>query len=186
VLDPGAAADAPVGGSTGAPDSTRDRFAAPTPNDLWHGRWLTATLALGWALTLLLWLRERRQGVQARRQSAEPSAEPRNDDCLRRLRRACRIGDARAARAALLDWGRMRWPLRPPRGPVDLMSRLGADARALGAAAEIERALYAPDAEGRIDSSTLDSLIPALEHVAHRPSAGVSGLPPLYPEVPAR
>ena len=185
VLDPSAAADASADSTAGALDSTRDRLAAPAPDGLRHGHWLIPALALGWALTLLLWLRERRRGGQGRGQVAEPSIEPRNDDCLRRLRRACQMADARAARTALLDWGRMRWPARPPRGPVDLMLRLGADERALGAAAEIERALYAPDGEGRIDRSTLDSLMPALDNAAPRPSAEASGLPPLYPEVPA-
>lgn len=107
--------------------------------------WLSLLLGFGWLLTLgwMLWQRRRGgrlasgqmvRGVGVRPESARSA--------LSAVRRACAEGDPRAARDALLTWGRARWPDQPPAGLGGLAERLGGgDAtRVIGS---IDRAIYA-------------------------------------------
>lgn len=135
ALPPGQDAGSPAGpGSSGGGTTSYPRLA-------W---WLSLGLGLAWLATLALWWRDRRRtdasgaGVPVRagtvpRRRAET-----------RLRRACRAGDTRAARDAMLAWGEACWPDRPPRSLGSLArtvdDKVGAELAAL------QEALYAPQA----------------------------------------
>ncbi|WP_295402909.1 BatD family protein [uncultured Thiocystis sp.] len=110
--------------------------------------WLTLLLGLAWLGTLLWWRRERR----ARLTVAKPIHEAQDrraaslNAARRQVEKSCLAGDARAARAALLDWARARWPDHAPQGLSEFASRLGGEASGdlLNA---IDRAIYAPPGE---------------------------------------
>ena len=84
--------------------------------------WLTGFLAMGWLVTgVLLWRHRRgarsisargRQDVARSRRSVE-----------RNLKQACERGDAHAAKAALLEWGKLQWPDNPPKTIGDIGAR---------------------------------------------------------------
>ena len=77
---------------------------------------LSAFLALGWAATLVAWWRARAHAARppAARES-ETERKPTLRAILRDLQSACVVGDAAAARNALLQFGETRFPERPPR-----------------------------------------------------------------------
>ena len=79
----------------------------------------------------------------------------------RRLARACRDGNPQAARAALLDWARQRFPSGPLYG-LDRLRRQLPDARLDAALTELDAALYAP---GRAawDGGKLKGIIDSLD-----------------------
>ena len=163
----------------------RAEFIRNAAADLWGEQWLAVLFALAWLTTLLLWLRER-----GRRQ---PATDPWDADAagqtgargtseqVLRFKRACVAADARAARAALLDWGRSRWPHRAPSGPLDLMERLDATPAAVRAALAIEQDLYGKQATGWDGKPALAAITPLLEAAQDRPAMEQPALPPLYP-----
>ena len=70
--------------------------------------WLVATLmALGWIVTTFLWLKARNQSPD----SIDPNS-PRN--IKKAIQRSCNKNDPRAAAAALLLWGKQRYPDKQP------------------------------------------------------------------------
>lgn len=163
----------------------RERFVASASNDLRGAPWLALLFALAWMLTLLLWSRERQRGKLVRSQAASDAmttTERGVGDALRELQRAIRSADARAARSALLAWGRHRWPQRPPRGPVELMRKLNADAAAVAAAAGIERSLYAREVRQWDAGSAGGSILTALGDAERDRQPEQPGLPRLYPD----
>lgn len=158
-----------------------------TEPGLW--RWLSLALGLGWLLTLgwMLWQR-RRQGSDSagRDRRTRPAARPGSTkSALASLRRACVEGSPRAARDAVLTWGRACWPERPPAGLGALAERLGGAqaAQVLGA---LDRVIYAPW-DGQ-DGSRWDGMAawtriePLLRGQQSAPSSvGAPPLPSLYP-----
>jgi hypothetical protein len=184
-------------GGEGADADLNRRFTDAAADDLWRGPWLTALLALGWLLTLAAWWRDRRRRPAS---GTVPAAAAPADGppvalsgLLLRFERACRGNDARAARGALLDWGRSRWPERPPRGPLDLFTRLGADAAALEQARRLESVLYGgrDGNTAQWDGLSARAVLEPWLTGAGTPAADASAsrLPPLYPplsKTPAR
>lgn len=163
----------------------RAEFLRNAAADLWGEQWLAVLFALAWLTTLLMWLRERgrrRPGDLPKDTgtAGEAGARGAHDQVLR-FKRACTAADARAARAALIDWGRIRWPHRAPSGPLGLMERLDADPNAVRAALAIEQGLYGRQALGWDGKPALAAITPLLEAVQRRPAAGQPALPPLYP-----
>jgi len=146
-LDPAALTDEAAGGTTRT--WGRGRQLADGLRSGFHqaGIWpaLAAALALGWALTTLLWWRERRRSATHRPFGATPGrqAQQRATAKARRaIKLACSDGSARETRDALLAWGTQAWPADPPRGLLALAARLDSlEARAL--LAGLDRALYA-------------------------------------------
>lgn len=182
---------APAAASAAADQQARASFVRDAASDLWAPSWLAVLFALAWLITLWLWLRERRGRQLGRQpaaslQDAESSGEsgPRGTkEQVSRFKRACVTADARAARAALLAWGRGRWPGRAPAGPLDLMERLDASPAAVRAALSIERGLYARQASDWDGKSALAAITPWLEEASHgRSAAEQPSLPPLYPD----
>jgi hypothetical protein len=179
---PVAAAPSPAGG-----DSRLSRLGeglirdSGLPAGYWP--WLAGVLALAWFASTLLWLRARGAGPAASAASALP-ARPAPDPvkALAAVKRVCEVGDARAARRALLAWAAARWPGGPPQGLEALAQRL--DGQAPGALRELDRVLYA-GAEGTWDgASAWQRLAPSLGRDPRRGARGGrdSALPPLYPQ----
>ena len=143
--------------------------------------WVAAVLGAAWLLTLALWLRERKRGRGRKAEKAQggktaPSLSPRE------IERACRTGDPRAARQALLAWAAARWPQRPPKGLDGLARRLdfGPAAAALRA---LDQMLYAPGGGSWDGAAAWRDLAPALKGgVAEKTEVGKVALPELYPE----
>ncbi|MCF1184450.1 BatD family protein [Marichromatium gracile] len=167
AVEPPAPALAPAGGGPAPPGTAS---GGPWP-------WIALVLGLGWATTLLrLWWR-RRAGGEA--PVAPPRASVDLGTARARVEAACRANDPRAARAALLDWGRARWGARAPAGPVELGRRLGRPG--LGATlAALERALYAATGEPWDGAGCWARLAPALTDTSTE-TARATPLAPLYP-----
>jgi len=147
--------------------------AAPSP---W--RLIALAFALLWLATAVLWWR------QARRPTRAPVAgDPRPPQASgpAAVRRACREGDPRAVRAALLDWAAGRWPDDPPRGLDALATRLGG-ADAAARLAELDAACYAP-APASFDGNAFWLSVGGLLAKPSARGQGSSGdpLPPLWP-----
>ena len=181
--------DSPAGGTRGAAADSlaRQRLAEAAADDHWRGPWLSALLALGWLTTLVLWWLDRRTRLpRPERPSISEGADFKLDldSALRRLERACQADDSRAARAALLAWGSIRWPEHPPRGPEQLLARIGADEDARKQVRSLEQHLYGDEGATTTawdGAATLSRLRPHLiAAAAPDPKHGLS-LPPLYP-----
>ena len=106
-------------------------------------RWqmLAIALAVGWLLTLLLWWRS------ARRANATPAEKVQAIETLRaarkRVKEACRSGDASATKEALIVWSQVQWPQVRPASLGELASRVSDDLAA--AIDELSRALYSEE-----------------------------------------
>lgn len=107
--------------------------------------WLSLGLGLAWLATLVMWWLDRRRVPRC------AAAPERRDDTATsrrraetRLRDACRAGDPRPARDAMLDWGRACWPEHPPHG-LGALGAMTGDAVAAELAA-LQQAMYAADA----------------------------------------
>lgn len=153
----------------------RTTEAAPSPASR-PGWWVAAGLALVWLATLALWWRDRRRLSAGPPAGTDVGASRRRAE--RRLRPACRAGDAAAARDALLDWARACWPDAPPRS-------LGALAAMTGGAlaseiAALQRALYAPDADAWRGNELYDAVTAFRPGPAARQRASAPALRPLY------
>lgn len=162
--------------------------------------WVSLALGLGWLATLWVWQRERRRLSKPRGESGvsaldraggalgTPQGPPAGQERRKALsqaraaiRTACLARDPRAARAALLAWGRLRWPDAPPVGLDALAERLGSpELQPLLRA--IDGAIYAPPGRDWDGSAVWEQLAPYLEPPAERDHAPDSPLPRLYPE----
>lgn len=83
-------------------------------------------LAAAWLVTLVAWWYTRRTGPREKRalkQDAEPGYRH-QEAHLKAARRAAERGDAAAARAAVLEWGRGQWRDEPPRSIGDVAGRV--------------------------------------------------------------
>ena len=84
----------------------------------------------------------------------------------RRLRRACRSGDAARVRDGLLQWAATRWPQSPPTTLPALAHRL-ANPMTRQALAQLDRCLYGPE-RGPCDSATLAAIARAIRQFPAR------------------
>lgn len=149
--------------------------------------WLALLLGLIWLTTLVWWYRDRR----ARRGAHAPSeiSDALNNKpimslkaAVRAVERACSINDPRATRAALIDWGGLRWPDNPPHGLESLAQNLNDDQ--LGAVLRsIDRAIYAPSGMAWDGMAIWTSLEPFLSvSVKTTTSPNADSIPGLYPD----
>lgn len=184
------AAPAAGRGSAGQPASTaggplagvaQPRQSAGAPVSLWP--WLAALFGAGWLVSTALWLRARRAGPvnKAGEQPVPMSTAAQAGRSLTQVQKAFRSNDLRAARQALLDWARGRWPADPPLGLETLAPRLGRAAAPV--LQDIDRRLYAGDTGDWDGVSAWSRLAPDLarDAEARRAQGRTSPLPPLYP-----
>ncbi len=120
---PGAEAAAAV------PTAAEPVAAAPVPAATPEGAywpWVSGFLAVGWLATLALWWRSARRVPASSPDGAASKTHlrPGLRKILRDLGSACAVGDAAAARAALLQYAEARFPSSPPRSLGALAARL--------------------------------------------------------------
>lgn len=144
-------------------------------------RRVSEALAAAWLVTLVAWWFTRRNGRgagRARKRDPEPGFRQQEAQ-LRAARRAAERGDAAAARAAVLEWGRRQWPDEPPRSIGDIAGRVSEPLA--GELLNLNRVSYGPERpawDGRALASALKS------HRINEPRrrAGPRAeLPPLMP-----
>jgi hypothetical protein len=142
-------------------------------------------IGLGW-LAALVWLkRGSRAREAAHRVENRPSPQALRE-ARRRVEQACLESDARGARMALLDWGRVRWAGQAPAGLGALARRL-ADAAAGETLAQLDQALYAGTARAGAGApwdgvGAWQALAPCLsDDEADAASDHSMALPELYP-----
>lgn len=98
-------AAAPAGGVPSSTESSRTGWPI-----------VSAVLALGWAVTIVAWWRARsRRAPKPVVAVSAAERRPALRKILRDLTSACAVGDAPAARSALLEFGATRFPEPPPR-----------------------------------------------------------------------
>ena len=141
--------------------------------------WLSAALAIGWLLTVVLWwavTRRARHGAPETQPTASSSVAA--NTARRQFLAACRADDAITARRTLLAWAAAHWPIDPPQGLEVLAQRLE-DPETRAALAELNRALYKEG--GQWSGARLAKYLQRLP----KPDAGAGEakpvLAPLYP-----
>ncbi|HEY8514036.1 MAG TPA: BatD family protein [Candidatus Binatia bacterium] len=148
------ASEVATGAASGVPSSVKDAVATgddTLPSELTALATHPAVLAAGAVAVLLLllaatWRLARRTPAAdaATASGASPAAShvaPRA--LVDALRQACASGDARAARDALVAWGRAEWPHAAPATAREVARRLG-HAGLKRAVERLDDALYAP------------------------------------------
>lgn len=144
---------APAGRASGpdpepAAAPAADTLPAAAPGAPPAGPWFALALAfaLAWVVTLLAWwLSARGPSAPAPGRTHEPAA-PRTAQAARDLKRACADDDARAARDALLAWGRAGAVQPAPRSLRALAA--GVDDALAAETLALERRLYGADGSG--------------------------------------
>jgi hypothetical protein len=146
--------------------------------------WQRAAEALGvlWLLTLAAWWwssRSTPRKLREPREAKEPPLQKRQAQALQAARQAAAAGDAAGVRAAVLDWGRLQWPDKPPLSVGEFARRVEAplsdELRSLSSAS------YGPRREvldGEALSKALRSISIRREHARQEPT---ELLPPLMP-----
>ena len=87
--------------------------------------WLSGGLALGWAATVLAWMRtakQARRGARATRRTAK--RPPSGRRLLKQLRAACAADDAQGAQQYLLEWAQLQFSESPPANLTGLAERV--------------------------------------------------------------
>lgn len=112
---PGADAAAPVAPAAAEPAAVA--AAPPTPREPSYWPWISGALALAWVATVAIWWRSKQAARRPPPVRAAPNAEPKLGvrKILRDLGSACTVGDAAAARTALLKYAEARFAPSPPR-----------------------------------------------------------------------
>ena len=89
----------------------------------------TEVLAILWLLTLAAWWWSSRLAPRKSREPRQPQLPPAHKQqaqLLKTARKAASAGDSAGARKALLEWGRLQWPVAAPRSIGELASRVTA------------------------------------------------------------
>jgi hypothetical protein len=193
-----------VAGDSAAPDGSdtdagfRRRFLERAAADPWQLQWVALILALGWAVTLVLLLRERRR---RRSDTLSPGAAPTApadaspSEVAERFRAACGRSDAKAARDALTTWVHTHQPSMPHDDGLYAMLRArGAKDDTLARVAALDQRLYGAPAGSAVqleqshrgdepwDGATLlEDLLPILQAPEPSLESSPNPLPPLYP-----
>lgn len=171
-VEPESSVAPPVSPATVAPNRPTKKEAPAPGNRFWF--LISIGLALGWALTGLLWWRS------SRAPSNVPSNTPQNaeKDAFRSVLNAAKRHDAEATRRALISWIRLRWTPHPGT-ELDTLTHHGNPA--LKASLDtLNHALY-KNKTTRWQGTTL---IAALKNLPAPDTSKTTALPPLYPDLP--
>ncbi len=149
----------------------------PSSSGIWP--WISLGLAAGWLLTgLLFWRRVRPKAPAPARAGAPDRSQLRRAQAA--VREAAFRNDPAAARRALLQWSRCRWPEAGIHGLEALARRCGPPLA--GAIEALNAALYGPS-PASWQGAALAEAMERIGQPARQPS---EALPPLYPpNVPA-
>lgn len=159
--------------------------AAQVDGDAAKWQFITAAVALAWAMTVWLWLRDRRRrgsvqhyAVNAKRGLDHASTRA----ALNQIKTACQNNDAHAAAQALLSWGGSVWPDNPPRSLPALAQRLDQDENnpATQALLNLDKLLYSGAADTWDGKGSASALTSGLK-VPKKTIGSQEVLPPLYP-----
>lgn len=121
----------------------------------WHT--MSVVLGLGWLLTIIAWLllsQSRRRVANERKRSGSERAAVDFSGAKKALQVACRSHDAAAAKEALLEWGRVRWPAAPPGSLGQLALWVGEPLRV--EIMQLNRRLYSHSSSESQSQSLLD------------------------------
>jgi hypothetical protein len=143
--------------------------------------WRNTSVALAslWALTLLLFWLSRREPARARATPQAPPVHKQQSRLVKEARRAAREGDMHAAKAALLEWGRLQWPVGSPRSIADIAARVSAPLST--ELATLGRLSYGPGGKAW-EGARLDRALRSFTVVsAPEEQDSAKGLPPLMP-----
>jgi hypothetical protein len=161
----------------GARPESAVQTARPEVPGYWQ--WISAALAAGWLLTVLIWWwRVRHAPVGRAQPDAKVSKAPAAASARKQFIAACRDADARAAQRALLAWASAHWHDDPPRG-LEALSRRIDDPEARAAIAELNRALYS--GSGQWNGARLAELLQQLPEPQGVVARSGPVLAPLYP-----
>lgn len=157
-----------------------DGSVAPEPGNPWRN--LSVGLACLWLATVLVWWRTRPSAV---RPPAEPVTAARpgklKTTLLRLARRAAERGDMRQTKSALLKWGRLQWPDRPPRSIADIAARV--PPAVAGELEELSASSYGPR-QRPWDGAALARALQSMKLESASRDGRLRGeLPPLMPQV---
>jgi hypothetical protein len=175
------------GAASRAADSAAWSGAGSGQSGGWFGSlwpWVAVLFAAAWLVSTWLWWRARGAAAQPVPVPPLPARAPRApaaSQALARIEQAFRRNDPKAARTALLEWARGRWPDDPPHGLEMLAQRLLRDAAPV--LQEIDRRLYdgsSRDWDGAAAWRRLSPLLGRGQSASHQ-GAGEGPLPPLYP-----
>lgn len=177
---PPVTANAPVNIPTFEPLVAQQSDVRDNQPRLWQT--ITAAIALGWAVTIALWLHDRRRRTGNKITSTPQqikSGTATSRAALSQLKDACNNNDPRAATQALLAWGNANWPENAPRTLPALAARL-ADANVRRVILGLDSLLYCDkpaEWNGRDALMVLTSGLKLPAHTQTKPE----DLPPLYP-----
>ncbi len=149
--------------------------AVETRAGIWP--WLCLGLAIGWAATLLAWLRSRRP--QTKRSAAGDPLQnrPNEKNALKRIREGCASHDPLAVKEALLEWARICWSENPPASLGEISRRCEAPlAEEIGS---LNQALYGQN-RGHWQGAGLWSAFERRQKPAEVKTAEEGTLEPLY------
>jgi hypothetical protein len=148
--------------------------------------WIATATTVGWLVTLLLWVRNRSHHVAGTNpgfnNSGGPTRRENPAQYRSRLREACLSNDPKAARTALLNWAKARWPDSAPRGLAALARRCTND-NTRDCIMALDRLLYDAAAErswdGRAAWTVLEHLFDGAQ--SDEATKTADALPDLYP-----
>ena len=158
-----------------APETTTETVVH---SEFW--RRVAELLAAVWLLTLLGWWWSSRP----RREERPPPSVPVHRQQalkLKSARKAALAGDARALRAAMLEWSRLQWPESPPRSIGELAGRVSPPLSA--ALRQLSEVSYGIAGDGWDEQAMAKALrsFAIVDDSSRRGSAET--LPPLMPDV---
>lgn len=111
VLPPAVTAE-PAGED--AAESSADESTATVVQSLFWRR-VSEILAGIWLVTVLAWWWSTRRTESEPKEPEAPPVHKQQTKCLKAARKAALAGDAAGVKSALLEWGKLEWPDRPPR-----------------------------------------------------------------------
>ena len=175
AIDEAASQDLTV---TSIPDSAQAASLSPIEAVSGPWPWISAALATGWLLTLVIWW-WRVRGPQVDGSEATPNTTKSQSAAATRKRflAACKANDATSAHQSLLAWAAIHWRHDPPRG-LDALAKRLPEKEAREALAELNRALYMEG--GQWKGERLAKCLHRLPRLDAITSKNTAVIPPLY------